>query len=235
MNMLCYDGAIPSPRWAVTVRHLRLSRAVSHTSHIFIWDVFWMLPSQMAELLKEIRLINKKWLDTQDLSQAEREDLGTVAPEVALAGKVVCLFFSAAWCTPCLHFVPALKEMYEELTRRGEELEIVFISFDKTEDDMMDYYQHQHGDWLALKFGDPLRNTLVEKYSISVIPKLVVIQPSGDVITPKGRKDVQDKGLVCMRAWQAGMIVKGERHEAEPTEEQQDSLNALKNVPAGVS
>ncbi|GFS00933.1 hypothetical protein ElyMa_006411000 [Elysia marginata] len=41
--MLCYDGAIPSPRWAVTVRHYRLSRAVSHTSHIFIWDVSWIM------------------------------------------------------------------------------------------------------------------------------------------------------------------------------------------------
>lgn len=189
----------------------------------------------MAELLKDVKLVNKKWFDAQSLSQVEREEMSTVTADVALNGKVVCLFFSAAWCTPCLHFVPALKEIYKELIQRGEALEIVFVSFDKTEEDMMEYYHQQHGDWLALKFGDPLKNTLVEKYSISVIPKLIVIQPNGDIITSKGRKDVQDKGLVCMRAWQAGMIVKTDKHDSVATEEQQDSQNNLKRAPSAVS
>ncbi|RUS78973.1 hypothetical protein EGW08_013275 [Elysia chlorotica] len=191
----------------------------------------------MAELLKDTRLVNKKWLDTPDLPEADREEDGTVSADVALAGKVVCLFFSAAWCTPCLHFVPALKEIYAELTRRGEALEIVFVSFDKTEEEMMEYYRNQHGDWLALKFEDPLKSTLTEKYSISVIPKLIVIQPSGDVITSKGRKDVQDKGLVCMRAWQAGMVVKGDKHEADvtSTENQPHSQSSEEAKLAAVS
>ncbi|KAK3792536.1 hypothetical protein RRG08_011987 [Elysia crispata] len=189
----------------------------------------------MAELLKNLRLVSKKWFDLCDLPEGDRDEQGTVLADDALAGKVVCLFFSAAWCTPCLHFVPALMEIYAELTRRGEALEIVFISFDKTEEEMMQYYKHQHGEWLALKFGDPLKSTLAEKYSISVIPKLVVIQPSGDVITSKGRKDVQDKGVVCMRAWQAGMIVKGDRHEADATEEQHHSQSTVEDKHAALS
>ena len=76
---------------------------------------------------------------------------------------------------------------------------------------------------------------MAEKYSISVIPKLIVIQPSGEIITSKGRKDVQDKGLVCMRAWQAGMVVKGEKHETEAVEEHCDSKKPLDAVDVAVS
>ncbi|GFO48094.1 nucleoredoxin-like protein 2 [Plakobranchus ocellatus] len=108
----------------------------------------------MAELLKDIRLLNKKWFSFEGNIKQEQ---GTVSGEEALIGKVVCLFFSAAWCTPCQHFVPMLKEVYTELKNRGEALEVVFLSFDKTEEEMMAYYEHQHGDWLALKFSDPLK------------------------------------------------------------------------------
>ena len=47
---------------------------------------------------------------------------------------------------------------------------------------------------------------LVEKYKISIIPKLVIIRPDGEVVTTKGRKDVQDKGLISFRGWHSAMI-----------------------------
>ena len=71
--------------------------------------------------------------------------------------QVVCLFFSAHWCAPCQHFIPLLCDIYSELKKRKEQLEIVFLSFDKTEKDMMNNFENNHGDWLALPFEDSLK------------------------------------------------------------------------------
>lgn len=42
---------------------------------------------------------------------------------------------------------------------------------------------------------------LKTKYDIKAIPKLIVIRDNGTVITEKGRKDIQDKGMICFRGW----------------------------------
>lgn len=39
-----------------------------------------------------------------------------------------------------------------------------------------------------------------------MVPKLVVINQSGDVITEKGRKEVEDRGIVAFKAWQSAGI-----------------------------
>ena len=47
--------------------------------------------------------------------------------------------------------------MYSELSKRKEAIEVVFLSFDKTETEMMDYYKRGHGNWLALPFEDTFK------------------------------------------------------------------------------
>ena len=54
---------------------------------------------------------------------------------------------------------------------------------------------------MFLFFLPSLCRTLINKYSIRSIPKLVVIRADGEVVTMRGRKDVQDKGIVCFRNW----------------------------------
>ncbi|XP_005091445.1 nucleoredoxin-like protein 2 [Aplysia californica] len=169
----------------------------------------------MSELFGAKQLLTKAYFDEVPYGEKKDDNFGTTTAEEALAGKVVCLFFSALWCAPCQHFIHMLRDVFAELRRRKEPIEIVFISFDKTEKDMLEYYKNSHGEWLALQFGDNFKELLAEKYSISVIPKLVVIQPNGNVISSKGRKEVQDKGIVCMRGWHSTLL-----RPVEPKEEQ---------------
>lgn len=67
-------------------------------------------------------------------------------------GKVIGLYFSAHWCPPCRAFTPKLADFYKNFKQspRGDELEIVFVSSDKTQTDFDTYF----GDmpWLALPF-----------------------------------------------------------------------------------
>ena len=73
-----------------------------------------------------------------------------------LEGQIVGLYFSASWCPPCRQFTPLLRDFHEELQNRKAPFEVVFITLDKSENDMMEYMQTMHGNWLALPFGDGL-------------------------------------------------------------------------------
>uniref|UniRef100_A0A8C6NDB5 Uncharacterized protein n=2 Tax=Melopsittacus undulatus TaxID=13146 RepID=A0A8C6NDB5_MELUD len=128
----------------------------------------------------------------------------SVDPEEALQNKVVGLYFSAGWCSPCRDFTPILCDFYKELLegkRPPAPFEVVFISSDHSAEEMAGYMNAMHGDWLALPFHDPYKHDLKKKYNITAIPKLVIVKQTGEVITDKGRKQIRDKGLSCFRNW----------------------------------
>ncbi|ESO88128.1 hypothetical protein LOTGIDRAFT_78255, partial [Lottia gigantea] len=118
-----------------------------------------------------------------------------------LKGKVTALLFSASWCPPCLKFLALLKKFYNELKDSECAIEVVFVSLDHNKESMEDYFINNHGDWFALPFDESLKDELTSTYHITAIPKLVVIRANGEVITLRGRKDVQDKGTSCFRSW----------------------------------
>ncbi|CAI5667213.1 unnamed protein product [Oreochromis niloticus] len=137
-----------------------------------------------------------------------------VDPEEALRNKVVGIYFSAGWCPPCRDFTPILCDFYTELVEERDppaQFEIVFVSSDKSTDDMVEYYHDMHGDWLALPWTDDYKKRLFvflsscselkHRYKITAVPKLVIVKENGDVITDKGRKQIRDRGLACFRSW----------------------------------
>lgn len=87
-----------------------------------------------------------------------------VYPEEALHNNVVALYFSANWCPPCKDFTPVLKEFYEELQANELPFEVVFISSDKTEQDLDRYMKDYHGDWLAVPFGSEFIRELKQRF-----------------------------------------------------------------------
>ena len=86
--------------------------------------------------------------------QLVTKDGKEIAAESAMAGKVTALYFSAAWCPPCRQFTPLLASLYEELMCRQEPFQVVFLSFDKTAEDMSRYMNEMHGSWMAVPFND---------------------------------------------------------------------------------
>ncbi|XP_070563165.1 nucleoredoxin-like protein 2 [Ptychodera flava] len=132
----------------------------------------------------------------------------TINAEEILRNKVAALYFSAGWCPPCKQFTPLLAEVYNELMEKKSPFEIVFVSSDKSVQDMRQYMQEMHADWPCLPFGDPFISELKTMYNVKSIPKLVVIKENGEVITEQGRKEVQDRGVHCFKNWvQAANII----------------------------
>ncbi|XP_043832127.1 LOW QUALITY PROTEIN: nucleoredoxin-like protein 2 [Dromiciops gliroides] len=135
------------------------------------------------------------------------KDGDTVEPEEVLQNRGGIGIFSAGWCSPCRDSLPLLCDFYTELveeTHPPAPFEIVFISSDRTPEEMVDYMHDMHGEWLALPFHDPFKHDLKKRYNITAIPKLVVVKQTGEVITDKGRKQIREQGLSCFQNWLEG-------------------------------
>ena len=66
--------------------------------------------------------------------------------------KVVLLYFSAHWCPPCRKFTPLLREFYDEVNDENKQVEVVFVSSDKSAEEHEKYFSESHGDWLTVPF-----------------------------------------------------------------------------------
>eukprot|EP00435_Cladocopium_sp_Y103_P041250 s559_g11.t1 len=97
-----------------------------------------------------------------------------------VSGKVVALYFSAHWCPPCRGFTPALKQFYDVVKEKGENLEIIFVSADKSPAEFQEYFQNHHGDWLAVDFkAKKERDELSQHFKVEGIPSLIVLDHKG--------------------------------------------------------
>ncbi|XP_023340804.1 nucleoredoxin-like protein 2 isoform X1 [Eurytemora carolleeae] len=131
-------------------------------------------------------------MDSLAGQQLVKADGTSVNADEALADKeLVLYYFSAHWCPPCRQFTPMLKDFYEEVSDEG--VEIVFVSSDRSKEDMLSYMKESHGDWLATEHNSNLTNSLKQKYGVSGIPTLVVCKKDGTVITKDGRGHVMSK------------------------------------------
>jgi len=102
--------------------------------------------------------------------------------------KVIGLYFSAHWCPPCRGFTPSLIKAYNEhLQAKG--LEIVFVSSDRDQAAFNSYYDEM--PWLAIPPGDPRKAKLSQKFGVSGIPALVLVDAAtGETITDNARGSV---------------------------------------------
>merc|ERR1712165_260120 len=97
-----------------------------------------------------------------------------------LAGKdTILIYFSGHWCPPCKRFTPLLKKFYDESAEKG--VEVIFVSSDRSSEDMINYMKESHGDWYAFEHGPKIGKRLKKKFKVEGIPTLVVMKPDGTV------------------------------------------------------
>merc|ERR1712106_1174419 len=132
-------------------------------------------------------------MDSLAGQQLLRKDEKVVSADTALEEKkIIAFYFSAHWCPPCRLFTPMLAEFYCDLVGGGEPFEIVFVSSDKSAEELMGYMKECHGDWLAVQHGTVLGQDLKKKY---------VVTREGDIISKNGRSEVAEKGPQVFQKW----------------------------------
>jgi len=94
-------------------------------------------------------------------------------------GKVILIDFMATWCTPCKSQMGVLSEIKEEL---GEEITIISIDVDKTRDNpekIRSTFGNYIDKWIFAM--DNYEQNVGEKYMVSYIPKIVIINEKGKI------------------------------------------------------
>ena len=139
-----------------------------------------------------------KQLFGDELFTADRTNKGISA----LAGKeAIGVYFSAHWCPPCRKFTPSLVAVHNALAKSGDGFEVVFVSSDRSDADMTKYMTSTKMPWLAVPHGGEVGKALSKKYGVRGIPKLVIIDKEGKVITGDGRGSVMKHGVAAYDQW----------------------------------
>ncbi len=68
-------------------------------------------------------------------------------------------------CGPCRAFTPDLIKTYQKIKDGGKSFEIVFVSSDRDESAMKEYFGSM--PWLALPYGDSRKKALSRAFDIS--------------------------------------------------------------------
>lgn len=89
--------------------------------------------------------------------------------------KVIGIYFSGSYCPPCRKFTPILCDVYNQLKSLNKNIEIIFISSDKSIESFNEYYKKM--PWLALPYEKrDLKKKLCDQFYIKTIPQLIFIK-----------------------------------------------------------
>ncbi|XP_005991851.1 nucleoredoxin-like protein 1 [Latimeria chalumnae] len=149
----------------------------------------------MVDLFKGKRLIKNS--KTQD----------EVATVPDLENRVVLLYFGSGECPRCLQFLPILKNFFTMLTDefyvdRASQLVLVYISQDDTWEKQEKFLKKLPKKGFFLRFGDKYNRVLERQYDVVQIPTLVVLKPSGELISKNAVDEVKRFGPACFKNWQ---------------------------------
>ncbi len=92
------------------------------------------------------------------------------------------LYFSAGWSPGCKKFTPALIKFYRDAKAAGANFEIVFVSRDDSEEEMLQYIGDQKMPWPALRFDALNGLDFVKQAAGRGIPCLAALDSRGLIL-----------------------------------------------------
>jgi thiol-disulfide isomerase/thioredoxin len=119
----------------------------------------------------------------RDFVSVQGEQLAPFKSDEFLKARYTVLYFSAGWCIDCRRFSPSLVSAYDAQQKGGNRFEVLLLTRDKSESDMLRYMRHTKMNWPALAFDKVAgADDLKKFYSGAGIPCLTVIDQKGAVV-----------------------------------------------------
>ena len=169
-------------------------------------DVMKDIPPLPKTTLED--LIGKKFLKKKSTLSDKDKETRFITEDCDLTEfatcKFVLLFFSAGWCYPCHDFLQVLKDFYSEVNIDQKVIEVIYVTDDHNDQDFKDNYAKM--PWLTFPYSSPMHENLKKRFEIIGVPMVLVLDAeTGFLITKKGRKDIFDIGVNCLRNWREDM------------------------------
>jgi nucleoredoxin len=113
--------------------------------------------------------------------------------------KLISLFFTASWCSPCEIFARDLIEIYNETNQGEKVLEIIQISFEKNEESFKRGIANK--PWIFIPYNDSKNAELCEIFKVLGVPIFFVLKKDGTILIENGRKEISKEGVKIIDTW----------------------------------
>jgi len=100
--------------------------------------------------------------------------------------SVKLIYFGGKWCPYCPPFTAVLARFYSSVCKQYDDkaLDVIFMSSDRTELQMMEYFMEEHGNWLVLPFEDQTTNdAFSEKCNVDGIPTCALVNNNMELLS----------------------------------------------------
>ena len=97
------------------------------------------------------------------------------------------------WCPYCPPFTHELAKFYNSIVeQKGRAaIDVIFISSDRSEKDMFEYYMGHHADWLTVPYAErSFKEILSDRFKVEGIPACFVIDSYSNAIEIDVRKQL---------------------------------------------
>lgn len=110
-------------------------------------DVFKRIREKAAQPVEERKLRSSVNLEGK-LVDAKGEPL----PESSTRPQYYVVYYAANWCGWCSRFTPSLIKFHEEIQAKYPQVQIVYLSSDRTPEEMAENYKRHNMPWPAVAF-----------------------------------------------------------------------------------
>ncbi len=118
-----------------------------------------------------------------DLVALQGDQFAPFKADEFLKARYTILYFSAGWCPDCRLFSPALVRAYDAQPKGAGRFEVLLLTRDKTEKDLLQYMRSEKMKWPALAFDKvAAADDLKKFYSGAGIPCLTILDQKGAVV-----------------------------------------------------
>jgi len=118
----------------------------------------------------------------------------SISSEV-LKGKYVGIYFSASWCGPCRSFTP---ELIEFRNQHAKQFEVLLVGGDGSTREQEKYVKQYKMPWYAMINQSEAAKRASQTLGVEFIPCLVILDPSGNVVSKEGVSE--------LRLWKKGAM-----------------------------